>query len=109
MRPFFNRGSLWVYPIYAGIGGSFGYWLNGVESRQVAFLQQRRDSLLDKRRRRAERAALEGKGVLEGDDVHGEGGSTHIGGGVHAGRTGAGLTGDESRHAGMGKSYVMEQ
>ena len=55
MRPFFNKESLWVYPVYAGVGGSVGYWLMGVEQRQVRFLNQRRESLLEKRRRRAER------------------------------------------------------
>ena len=58
MRPFFNRQSLWVYPVYAGLGGSVGYWLMGVEQRQVAFLNERRDSLLEKRRRRAQREGV---------------------------------------------------
>jgi len=59
MRPFFNRGSLWAYPLYGGIGASFGYWLMGVEERQQAILAGRRQSLLEKRARRAERAAEE--------------------------------------------------
>ncbi|TVY17412.1 hypothetical protein LARI1_G004219 [Lachnellula arida] len=59
MRPFFNRGSLWAYPLYGGLGGSFGYWLMGVEERQKAILAERRQSLLAKRARRAERAAEE--------------------------------------------------
>lgn len=54
MRPFFNRESLWVYPLFASVGGSFGYWLQGVEKRQLRVLGERRDSLLEKRRRRAE-------------------------------------------------------
>ena len=58
MRPFFNRSSLWVYPVYAGIGGGVGYWLMGVEQRQVAFLNERRESLLEKRRRRAQREGV---------------------------------------------------
>ena len=57
MRPFFNRESLWVWPIFAGVGGSFGYWLTGVENRQMAILAERRESLLEKRKRRAERLA----------------------------------------------------
>ena len=57
MRPFFNRESLWVWPLFAGVGGSFGYWLTGVEGRQMAILAERRESLLEKRRRRAEREA----------------------------------------------------
>ena len=54
MRPFFNRESLWVYPLFASVGGSFGYWLQGVERRQLRVLGERRDSLLKKRRRRAQ-------------------------------------------------------
>ena len=57
MRPFFNKESLWVWPLFAGVGGSFGYWLTGVEGRQMAILAERREALLDKRRRRAEREA----------------------------------------------------
>lgn len=57
MRPLFNKESLWVYPIYAGIGGSFGYWLTGVEQRQFRLLSDRRDALLEKRARRKEREA----------------------------------------------------
>lgn len=59
MRPFFNRGSLWAYPLYGSIGASFGYWLMGVEERQQAVLTARRESLLEKRARRAEREAAE--------------------------------------------------
>ena len=55
MRPFFNRQSLWAYPVFAAAGGSFGYWLTGVEGRQMKLLADRRNNLLDKRRRRAER------------------------------------------------------
>ena len=58
MRPLFNKGSLWVYPIYAGTGASFGYWLTGVEKRQQKVLGARRTSLLEKRTRRAEREAV---------------------------------------------------
>lgn len=60
MRPFFQRGGLWVYPFFAGIGGSFGYWMQGVEQRQVKLLQQRKEIIIEKRRRRAEREATEG-------------------------------------------------
>jgi len=55
MRPFFNKESLWAYPVFAAAGGSFGYWLMGVENRQQAILGARRTSLLEKRARRAER------------------------------------------------------
>jgi len=53
MRPLFNKESLWVYPIYASIGGSFGYWLMGVESRQFKMLSDRRNALLAKRAKAA--------------------------------------------------------
>lgn len=59
MRPFFNKESLWVYPIFAGTGASFGYWLQGVDERQQKVLGARRTALLEKRARRAEREAAE--------------------------------------------------
>ena len=66
MRPFFQRGALWVYPLFMGIGGSFGYWMQGVEQRQVMLLQQRKEIIVEKRRRRAERERLEGGNGDEG-------------------------------------------
>lgn len=62
MRPFFNRNGLWAYPVFAAVGGSFGYWLQGVSERQDQLLQERKYSLLEKRRRRAEK---EGKALTE--------------------------------------------
>jgi hypothetical protein len=62
MRPLFYKTELYVYPLYATIGGSFGYWLQGVESRQMKLLTERRDVLLEKRRRRDEREAEAGEG-----------------------------------------------
>ena len=62
MRPFFQRGSLWTYTLFAGIGGSFGYWMKGVEDRQMKMLQQRKQMIIEKRRRRDEREVVsEGK------------------------------------------------
>ncbi|RAL07642.1 putative NADH-ubiquinone oxidoreductase 14 kDa subunit [Aspergillus homomorphus CBS 101889] len=55
MRPILARESLWVYPLFAGVGGSFGYWLQGVEERQLRILAQRREAILEKRRRRDDR------------------------------------------------------
>ena len=57
MRPFFNKESLWAYPLFGGIGASFGYWLQGVEERQMKILGARKMSILEKRARRAEREA----------------------------------------------------
>jgi hypothetical protein len=50
MRPLFNKESLWAYPVYAAVGGSVGYWLQGVEDRQTKLLAARRERLLEKRR-----------------------------------------------------------
>lgn len=63
MRPLFHKNTLWVYPVYAGIGGGFGYWLLGVEERQNAFLSEKRDALLEKRRKAAERDSNQSGGV----------------------------------------------
>jgi hypothetical protein len=57
MRPFFNKGSLWAYPVFAGVGGSFGYWLQGVDDRQAAILEERKQGIIEKRARRAAREA----------------------------------------------------
>ena len=79
MRPFFNKESLWAYPVFAAAGGSFGYWLTGVENRQMKMLADRRDRLLEKRKRRAEREATLGTSQAEeggtlGTSKVGEGG-----------------------------------
>jgi hypothetical protein len=62
MRPILAKESLWVYPLFAGVGGSFGYWMQGVESRQLKMLAQRREAILEKRRRRDE---MEGISKIE--------------------------------------------
>lgn len=90
MRPLFSSHSLWVYPVYAGVGGSFGYWLMGVEQRQISYLQARRETLLEKRARRAQR---EGVQSVEGVP----------------GMTGVGIMPQEGRQAGLGPSKGMEQ
>ncbi|KAF2453186.1 hypothetical protein BDY21DRAFT_293345 [Lineolata rhizophorae] len=64
MRPFFARDTLWTYPAFAAVGGSFGYWLMGVERRQYQTLADRRDRLLEKRKRRAEREEGAGEEVV---------------------------------------------
>jgi len=57
MRPFFNKESLWAYPLFGGVGASFGWWLQGVDNRQQTILGARRMAILEKRERRAQREA----------------------------------------------------
>ena len=76
MRPLFNRQSLWVWPIFGGAGASFGYWLEGVGARQKAILGERRDRLLEKRTRQAQREAA---GLSVGSEGVG-GGREDVGG-----------------------------
>ncbi|OAA66851.1 NADH-ubiquinone oxidoreductase [Niveomyces insectorum RCEF 264] len=54
MRPFFNKSSLWVYPVFGAAGASFGYWLEGVDERQTAVLTARKEAILEKRARQAQ-------------------------------------------------------
>lgn len=70
MRPFFNKESLWAYPVFAAAGGSFGYWLTGVSARQNAILAERKKNLLDKRRRRAEREGTSEETRIAQGGVH---------------------------------------
>ena len=56
MRPFHSMW--WAYGIYGGLGASFGYWLQGVEDRQMRYLRETRDRLLEKRKRRQEREGV---------------------------------------------------
>ncbi len=63
MRPFFNRESLWAYPVFGAVGGSFGYWMMRIEHKQMRIIEERRERLLEKRQRRAAReAAMLGNG-----------------------------------------------
>ncbi|KAK9440193.1 NADH:ubiquinone oxidoreductase kD subunit [Metarhizium brunneum] len=62
MRPFFNKSSLWAYPTYALGGASFGYWLQGIDDKQSAMLSERKAFLLEKRKRKAEREAVDARG-----------------------------------------------
>ena len=57
MRPLITIQNAWAYPFYAAVGGSFGYWLTGVQERQDHLLDDRKRRLLEKRKRRTERAA----------------------------------------------------
>ena len=67
MRPLFTRNVLWAYPVFAGIGASFGYYLEGMHERQMDILSERKDRLLAKRKRRDEREQLKGaEGQVDG-------------------------------------------
>ena len=66
MRPFFQRENWLIYPIYGGLGASFGYWLQGVEDNQMRYLKEARDRLLERRKRRAEREGA----LAAGPDQH---------------------------------------
>jgi len=57
MRPFFHRNSVWGYPIFGAVGASFGYWLQTVDEKQVAAIEERKAIILEKRARRAQREA----------------------------------------------------
>lgn len=45
----------WAYPVFGACGASFGYWLEGVDKKQVEILQERKQIILEKRARRAMR------------------------------------------------------
>lgn len=81
MRPFWKKESLWAYPVFAAAGGSFGYWLTGVDNRQRGLLEERRHNLLEKRRRRAEREGTSLEQRIDAAGLHG--------GAVGTGGTGA--------------------
>ena len=70
MRPLLNKDAFWAYPLYAAAGGSFGYWLTGVETRQNAILLERKNTLLEKRRRRAEREGTTVEAGIAAGGVH---------------------------------------
>ncbi|KAK5663126.1 hypothetical protein OQA88_6543 [Cercophora sp. LCS_1] len=61
MRPFLTRRDLIAFPVFAAVGGSFGYWLQGVDERQTAVLAERKQAILEKRARRAQREAEGGE------------------------------------------------
>ncbi|RKF59562.1 putative nadh-ubiquinone oxidoreductase 14 kda [Golovinomyces cichoracearum] len=61
MRPLISKSNLWAYPLFGGIGASFGWWLEGLGVRQKALLAERKKILLEKRARRDERSRVESK------------------------------------------------
>lgn len=55
MRPLISAKSKpALYLVYATIGGGIGYWLEGVGERQKKLLADRKEVLLEKRRRKVE-------------------------------------------------------
>ena len=67
MRPLFARNTLWAYPLFGGIGASFGYYLEGLTRRQREILNERKERLIEKRKRREERERLTGvEGQVDG-------------------------------------------
>ena len=60
----FHRKGIGQYILFAGVGGSFGYWLQGVENRQLKIIAQRRDAVLEKRQRREEREGKPAEGGI---------------------------------------------
>ena len=59
MRPFMTKKAWLGFPIFAAVGGSFGYWLEGVDKRQQELLAERKASIVEKRARRAAREAAQ--------------------------------------------------
>ncbi|KAK0651988.1 hypothetical protein B0T16DRAFT_295811, partial [Cercophora newfieldiana] len=57
MRPFLDRKAMLGFPIFGAVGASFGYWLQDVDEKQSAVLAERKQLLLEKRARRAQREA----------------------------------------------------
>ncbi len=55
MQPIIHKNTLWAYPVFAACGASFGYWMQGVDERQTAVLSERKQAILEKRARRAQR------------------------------------------------------
>lgn len=58
-RPIFGKQTLIGYPIMAAFGGAFGYWLSGVDERQAATLEGRKQALLALRAADKAKAAAE--------------------------------------------------
>lgn len=51
----FKRSALWGYPVFATCGAGFGYWIQGVDEKQVSIIEERKQIILEKRARRAAR------------------------------------------------------
>jgi len=54
-RPYTAAHDLWGYPGYGAVAAGIGYFLIGMEERQMAILNDRKNLLLEKRKRAAER------------------------------------------------------
>jgi hypothetical protein len=69
MRPLVGANSrMWLYPLYATIGGGVGYWLEGVQLRQNTVLAAKKEMLLEKRRRRLTREEAAKSGTSNSEE-----------------------------------------
>ncbi|KAI9894124.1 MAG: hypothetical protein M1814_004895 [Vezdaea aestivalis] len=59
MRSFWSREMMIAYPCFTAIGAAFGYWMQGVDERQMKLLMDRKELLLAKRQRRTDRESKE--------------------------------------------------
>ena len=57
MRPLFSHRTWTGYPIFMAVSMTFGYYIEGVEDRQFEMMEERKQKLLAKRARQAEREA----------------------------------------------------
>ncbi len=60
MQPILHKNTLWAYPVFATCGASFGYWMQSIDEKQTAMLNERKQGILEKRARRAQREQQEG-------------------------------------------------
>lgn len=59
-----------MYPVFGGIGALTGFWLQGTQDRQLRYLEEAKQTLLERRRRRQEREELNA-GNVEQKTEHG--------------------------------------
>ena len=58
MRPLLHN--MWAYPTFASVGAGFGYYLEGLTQRHRGILEDQKERLLEKRKRRDEKERLRG-------------------------------------------------
>lgn len=60
-----SKPELWIYPCYGLTGLAVGYWLEGVQERQEACLNERKAFYLQKRKEMVERERERETGAQE--------------------------------------------